>query len=102
MTKITSRLLLMPRLKLEKDTALALPCIVREGSRGKPQTCSTPTDASQEQAESENTGACEGVKRKHMDHIAEKVYVGSFSLWPGTQASQEATKIPEAKAPVKT
>ena len=60
------------RLKLVKDTAPALPCMVREDSRGKPQTCATSTNARKKQSDSENTGACGNVKRKHMDHIAEK------------------------------
>ena len=66
------------RLKLVKDTAPALPCMAREDSRGKPQTCATSTNARKEQSDSENTGACGNVKRKHMDHIAQKGYVGSF------------------------
>ena len=32
------------RLKLVKDTAPALPCMVREHSRGKPQTCASSTN----------------------------------------------------------
>ena len=41
------------RLKLVKDTAPALPCMVREDSRGKPQTCATSTNARKEQSDSE-------------------------------------------------
>ena len=55
-----------------------MPCSVREDSRGKPQTCTTSINARKEQSDSEHTGACEKVKRKHMDHIAAKGYVGSF------------------------
>ena len=67
------------RLKLEKDIATAMPCIEKNASRGKPRTCTTtPTDASEEQSETENTGACGRVKRKHVDHIPGKGLVGSF------------------------
>ena len=41
------------RLKLDKDTAPAMPCIVTEDSREKPQTCASLTDASTEQSDSE-------------------------------------------------
>ena len=64
-------------LKLEKDTALALPCIEKEESRGKPQAGATSSDASEEQSDSANTGACGKVQRQHLDYITEIGYVGS-------------------------
>ena len=76
-------------------------CFAREDNRGKPQTC-TPTDASKEQSDSEHTGACGKLKRTRMDHIAEKVYVGSFhcGVVHKPVSDGESMKIPEAKAAV--
>ena len=49
-----------------------------------------------------NTGTCGNVKRKHMDHIAEKGYVVSFhyGLVHKSVSIQEGMKIPDAKAAV--
>ena len=79
-----------------------MPCVVREDCRGKPQTCTNATDASKEQSDSENTVTCGMVKRKHMDHIAEKGFVGSFDdgLVHKPVSLPEAMKILEAKAAV--
>ena len=90
------------RLKLEKDTALLLPSIEKDDSRGTLQALVTSIDVSEERLDSENAGACGRVKREHMDHIAEKGYVGSFhcGLAHKPVSMQEATKIPEAKAAV--
>ena len=90
------------RLKLEKDTDLTMSCIETEDSRWKPQASATSIAASEEQSDSENTGACRKVRRQHMDHIAEKKYVGSFQngLVHTSGSIQEAMKIPEAKAAV--
>ena len=38
--------------KLEKDTALALRCIEKDGSRGQPQTVATSVDTNEEQSTS--------------------------------------------------
>ena len=65
------------RLKLEKDTAPAMPCSEKNDSRGEPQAIVTSVDATGEQSDSENIGACGKVKRQQMDHIAEKGYLGS-------------------------
>ena len=46
------------RLKIEKDNALALPCIEKNDNRGKPQAIVTSVDASEEQSDSENPGSC--------------------------------------------
>ena len=62
------------RLKLEKETAPAIPCVVGEDSRGNPRTCTYGTG----QSDSESNGAC----GKVMDHITEQGYVGSFTaVW---------------------
>ena len=50
-------------LKFEKDVVLATPCIEKDDSRGEPQAVATSTDASEEQSDSENTGACGKVVR---------------------------------------
>ena len=68
------------RLKLEKDTALALPCIVKEDSRGKPQAGTTSIDAGEEQSYSENKGSSGKVNRRRMDHIAEKCMWEAFTM----------------------
>ena len=60
------------RLKLEKDTSPAVPFILREDNRGKPQAGTTSIDAGEEQSYSEKTGSSGKVKRRQMDHIAEK------------------------------
>ena len=80
------------RLKLEKDTAPALPCCEKDDRRGKPQAV--------ELSDPENTGARRSVKRQHTDHIAE--YLGSlhYSLGHNPVSVQEAVKIPDAKAAV--
>ena len=44
------------RLKLERDTAPAMPSIEKDDSREK--AVATSIDASEEQSHSENTGAC--------------------------------------------
>ena len=59
------------RLKLKKDTALALQCFVRKDDREKPPTCSTRTDASTGESGSDNKEACGKVKQKHIAHIAD-------------------------------
>ena len=46
-------------------------------AEGELQAIVTSVDASEEQSESENPGACGKVKRQQMDHIAEEGYVGS-------------------------
>ena len=67
------------RLKLKKkDTAPAMPCIEKEDSRGEAQAVETSIEASEEQSDSEKTGACWKVKWQHMDRIAEERQVGSF------------------------
>ena len=72
------------RLKLEKKTLLLLmPCIAREDT----QAVVTSVDASEEESDSEHTGACGKMRRQHMDHIAEKKICGKLSLWLGTRAS---------------
>ena len=53
-------------------------CIEKEDSRGKPEAVANSIDASEEESDAANTGACGKVKRQHMDHIAEKGNVGSF------------------------
>ena len=68
------------RLKLENDAALAMPCIEKNDSRGEPQATATSVDASEEQSDSENTGAFWRVKRQHMHHIAGKGYVIVLSV----------------------
>ena len=101
MPKITSKVIADGRLKLELDTALAMPCIVREDSRRKPQTCTTAIDASKEQSDSEKTGASGKVERQQMDHIAEKVMWEAFTMaWYISQFPLVKKKLPEAKAAV--
>ena len=46
------------RLKLGEDTALALSWIEKNDIRGEPQTGTTSIDASEEQSDAQNTGAC--------------------------------------------
>ena len=75
------------RLKLEEDTALAMPCIVREDSGGKPQTCAPSIDAGEEPSDSENTGACRKGEAKTNGPHCRKRARGKLSLWRGTQAS---------------
>ena len=75
------------RLKLEKETGPAVPCIEKEDSRGKPQAVATSIDASEEQSDSENTGACGKVKGQHTGPHRRKRICGKLSLWLGTQAS---------------
>ena len=60
------------------ETTLAMPCIEKEDSRGEPEAVANSIDASEEESDAANTGACGKVKRQHMDHIAEKGNVGSF------------------------
>ena len=48
-----------------------MPCIEKDDSRREPPVVETSIDASEEQSDSENTGACGKVKRKHTDHIAD-------------------------------
>ena len=66
------------------------------------QADATPIDASEVQSDSGITGACAKVKQ-HMDHIAEKWYVGSFhcGLVHKPVSIQEAVKVPEARAAIK-
>ena len=66
-------------LNLENGTASAMPRIVREDIRGNPQSC-TSTYVRKEQSDSENTGACRKVKRKHMEHIGKKVVWEAFAM----------------------
>ena len=42
------------RLKVEKDTAPAMPCVEKGDSLGKPQAGATPSDDNEEQSDSEN------------------------------------------------
>ena len=65
------------RVKLERDTAPAVPCIEKEDSRGKPQAVATSIDASS-MRESEAT--------TYGRHRRERV-CGKLSPWPGAQAS---------------
>ena len=59
-------------------------------------------DASEEQSDSEKYRSMRKVKRQHIDHIAEKGYVGSFhyGLAHKPVSLQEAMMIPEARAAV--
>ena len=86
------------RLKLEEEIAPAMPCIEKEDSRGKPQTGATSIDASKEQSDSENTGACGKVKREQNDHIAEKAHVGSSHCCLGTQATFYSRSFEDTKS----
>ena len=96
------------RFKLEKEASLAMPCIVREESRGKPQTCTTLTDASMKQSESDIKGACGKVMRKCIDHIVERctlevfTVVGSFYCFLVHMPVffQESLKIPQVHAAI--
>ena len=83
------------RLKLAKDTARTMPCIEKHDSGGESQAVATSIDASES-----DSGACRTVKRQHLDHIAEKGYVGSFrdGLEHKPVSVQEAMEIPQAKA----
>ena len=85
------------RLKLAQDTARTMPCIEKDDSVGESQAVATSIDASES-----DSGACRTVKRQHLDHIAEKGYVGSFhyGLVHKPVSVQEAMEIPEAKAAV--
>ena len=82
------------RLKLEKDTALALPCMERDDSRAEPQALATSIDASEEQSDSENTRCMrESEATTDGPTTSPKIrYVGSVSLRPGTQASFNSQK----------
>ena len=75
-----------------------MPCIAREDT----QAVVTSVDASEEQLDSEHTGACGKVKLQHMDHIAEKRCVGSCHCGSVHEpvSIQEAMKVPDAKAAV--
>ena len=87
------------RLKPETGTAPAMPYIEKKDSRGEPQAIVTSIEASEQQSDSENTGACGKVKRQHMDHIAEKRCVESFhcGLVHKAVSIPAALKIPEAQ-----
>ena len=74
------------RLKLEEDLALALPCIVREDSRGKPLTCAALTDGNTGQSGSEKKNMRNSKAKTYGPHCRKEI-CGKFSLWPGTQAS---------------
>ena len=63
------------RLKRETGTAPAMPYIEKKDSRGEPQAIVTSIEASEQQSDSDDTGACGKVKRQRVDHIAEKRYV---------------------------
>ena len=68
-------------LKLEKDTALAMPCIVREDSRWKPQTCTPSIDAGEEPSDSENTAACgKGESKTYGPHCRKKGMWEAFTM----------------------
>ena len=60
----------------------------------------TSIDCSEEQSDSENTVPCGKVKRQHMDHIAEKGYVGSFhnGLVHKPFSFQEVMKIQKSES----
>ena len=102
MTRDYFKVLTDARLKLDKDTGPAMQCIVREDSRGNPQTCRISTHAHKEQSDSENTEARGKVQRTLVDRTAERGYVGSlhYGLVHKAVSIQEALKIPEAKAAV--
>ena len=94
-TRITSRWLLT--LVWNWPKTLLVLC---GDSRREPQAIVTSVDASEEQSDSENTGACGKAKRPQMDHIVEKGYVGSchYGSIHELVFIQEALKIPEAKS----
>ena len=73
-------------------------CIEKEDSRGKPEAVANSIDASEEESDSANTGACGKVKRQHMDHLAEKGNVGSFHC--GLASFYSRSFEDEAKAAV--
>ena len=71
-------------------------------AEGELQAIVTSVDASEEQSDSENPGACGKVKRQQMDHVAEEGYVGSchYGQVHEPVSIKEAMKIPAAKAVV--
>ena len=71
-------------------------------SLGEPQAGATPIDDNEEETDSEHERACGKVTRQHLEHIAERGYVGSFHCGLGHKPGsiQEAMKIPDAKAAV--
>ena len=60
------------RLELEKDSAPAVPCFEKNGSRLKPQAGATSMDANDEQSDSANRATYGKVKRQPMEHGSEK------------------------------
>ena len=90
------------RLKLDKDSALAMPCIGMNGkSSGQHEATLTSIDASTGQTHPGDKGACGKVKQ-HVDHIAGEGYVSSFryGLVHRPIHIQEALKISGAKAAI--
>ena len=65
------------RLKMEKDTALSMPCVAVDDSQRKPKANLIRITAEQGQAIPKNKGAC-GQVEHHMDPSAEKCYWSSF------------------------
>ena len=63
------------RLKTEKETAVAMPCLLRESSSGNLRACATLMEASSGTPEADNERAYDG---KHMGHISKRKCVGSF------------------------
>ena len=75
------------RVKLEKDTVFALPCTVKEDSRGIPHAGAPSTDASEEQSDSAKTGACGKVKATTdgPHHFGKGMWEASTVAWHRSQ-----------------
>ena len=63
------------RLKTEKETAVAMPCLLRESSSRNLRACATLMEASSGTPEADNERAYDG---KHMGRISKRKCVGSF------------------------
>ena len=90
------------RLKLEKHIALAVPCFVREDSRGKPQTCTTSIDASKDSIRFRKYRSMrKSAATTYGPHRRERVCGEvSFGLVHKPVSIREAVKISEWRAAV--
>ena len=86
-TMITSKRLRMLVWKWKKDTVLALLCIEKQDSRGKPQASASSIDASEEQSNSDKYRSMREREATTYGPHRRKRVCGKLSSWPCTQAS---------------